>query len=169
MQELAIFRHAEAEPWTQGCEDFPRKLASAGQKHAHAVAEWVDENLDLPQSILCSPAQRTRETLAPLLSLHPELDALVRFVPQIYGASTSTLNTLLDHAFADSERVMMIGHNPGFERLLFDVIASSEYDKIRRMSPGTLALVEFKEGWPASAGSGILKHVVRGKHLWSTQ
>ena len=121
--------------------------------------------MDLPQSILCSPSQRTRETLAPLLSIHSELDALVSFVPQIYGASTSTLTTLLDHAFTESDRLMIIGHNPGFERLLFDVIASSEFDKIRRMGTGTLAVVEFKEGWPVGAGSGVLKHVVRGKHL----
>ncbi len=165
MQTLSILRHAKAEPWTPGCDDFPRRLSGKGRRHANATAEWVTQHLDLPGAILCSPAQRARETLAPILARHPELDAVVRFVPQLYGASTRTLETLLDHAFATVDQVMIVGHNPGFEQLLFNVILASESNNISRLATGTLAVIGFDHGWPDDTGNGHLLHVIRGKHL----
>jgi phosphohistidine phosphatase SixA len=119
MQHLMILRHAKAVPWQPGVEDFPRALNDAGRSHAARIAHWISEHLELPEQILCSPAQRTRETLAPLLALQPELETRTSFVPQIYGASTHTLTKILDNAFTTSDRVLIVGHNPGFEMLAF--------------------------------------------------
>jgi phosphohistidine phosphatase SixA len=165
MQELMILRHAKAVPWRPGVEDFPRALSTAGREHAERVAEWLCARPLQPEDILCSPAQRTRETLAPLLALRPQLESCTRFVPQIYGASSRTLSALLDHAFAERDRVMIVGHNPGFETLAFEVLASSERDKFERLPTGTLLVVEFENGWPDDCGRGKLTHFVRGKKL----
>lgn len=165
MQQLMILRHAKAVPWRSGVEDFPRALSDVGEAHAAKVARWVVDNLDLPEQILCSPAQRTRETLAPLLSLCPELEARVHFVPQIYGASTRTLITLLDGAFASADRLLIVGHNPGFETLAFDVLAPSQRSRIERLPTGTLLVIDFESAWPGDAGRGRLRHAIRGKKL----
>lgn len=165
MQQLMILRHAKAVPWRPGIEDFPRALSEAGREHAARVAEWICERGLLPQEILCSPAQRTRETLAPLLSARPELESCTGFIPQIYGASRGTLNTLLDSAFTTHERVMIVGHNPGLEALAFDIIAPSERRRIERLPTGTLLVVEFESGWPDGSGHATLAQVVRGKKL----
>ena len=165
MQQLMILRHAKAVPWQPRIDDFPRALSDIGTDHANKLAAWMYASLDAPDSILCSPSQRTRETLAPLLSLRPELESVTRFVPQIYGASTRTLVSLLDFAFAEADRVLIIGHNPGLEMLAFEVIAPSEYEKIRRLPTGTIVVVEFKSGWKNGSGGGILRHKVRGKKL----
>ena len=165
MQRLMILRHAKAVPWHPGLEDFPRALSEAGRQHAARIAQWICDHQQLPDDILCSPSQRTRETLAPLLSLRPELETCTNFVPQIYGASTHTMNTLLDRAFAERDQVLIVGHNPGFEMLAFEVIAPSERQKVARLATGTLLVVEFEPGWPDGAGQGRLLHVVRGKRL----
>ena len=165
MQQLMILRHAKAVPWQPGIEDFPRALNEAGRDHAARLAQWIRDHAQLPDNILCSPAQRTRETLAPLLALCPVLESRTSFVPQIYGASTRTLTGLLDRAFADGDRILIVGHNPGLEMLAFDMLAPSERRKMKRLPTGTLAVIDFLAGWPEDAGSGALRHAVRGKKL----
>ena len=165
MQRLIILRHARAVSWQPGVEDFPRTLTDIGREHASRIAEWIGAQPRLPDEILCSPAQRTRETLAPLLALRPELESRTSFVPQIYGASTRTLTTLLDRAFTERDCVLMVGHNPGFERLAFEVVGPSERHNFERLPTGTLMVVEFEQGWPEDSDRGRLAHLIRGETL----
>ncbi|HMB59533.1 MAG TPA: hypothetical protein VKN35_06460 [Xanthomonadales bacterium] len=165
MQQLLVLRHAKAVPWSPVQEDFPRKLSEAGTQHATSIARWICNNLELPEHILCSPSQRTRETLAPLLSMAPELEAVTHFIPQIYHSDSHTLETLLDAAFSEFDRVLIIGHNPGFERLVGDVIHPSHYEDFSRLPTGTLAVIEFEPGWAQDHDRGHLRHLVRGKKL----
>lgn len=165
MQRLMILRHAKAVPWYPRVDDFPRALDASGRDHAARVAGWISDTLQLPDGIFCSPAQRTRETLAPLLALRPELEARANFVPQLYGATSRTLTALLDTAFVSYERVLVVGHNPGMENLAFDIIGPGDRSRFRRLPTGTLLVVEFPSGWPDDAGRGRLVHVVRGKSL----
>lgn len=165
MQQLMILRHAKAVPWQPGVEDFPRALSSVGRNHAAKVAQWICEHLELPEEILCSPAQRTRETLAPLLVLRPELETRTSFVPQIYGASPHTLTELLDRALSVRDRVLIVGHNPGFETLAFQVLAPSQRPGFSRLATGMLLVVDFESGWAEDSSRGVLRHQVRGKKL----
>ena len=165
MQQLLILRHAKAVPWSPATEDFPRKLTRSGRDHAQHVATWLDENLDPPEAILCSPSQRTRETLAPILSLQPQLEAVVHFVPQLYHATASTIETLLDAAFSKTNRVLIVGHNPGFESLAASVIHPRHNQQMARLPTGTLVVVDFTEGWAAGHDRGNLRHIIRGKEL----
>ncbi len=165
LQNLMILRHSKAVPWYPGVDDFHRPLSDIGTEHARMIANWMCKQLEAPDSILCSPSQRTRETLSPLLSRNPGLESVTRFEPGIYGASTNALHSLLDFEFTEADRVLIVGHNPSFEMLVFDVIAQSEYDKIRRLATGTLVVVDFESGWGTGSGKGILRHKIRGKKL----
>jgi len=158
-----ILRHAAAMPRRPEVEDFPRTLSEAGRAQAAAIAQWLSDQQHLPDDILCSPAQRARETLAPLLALRPELDSCTTFVPQIYGASARTLAILLDRAFAERNGVLIVGHNPALESLASEVIAPSDHGKMARLAAGTLLIIEFEHGWPADAGRGRLTHVAGGR------
>ena len=165
MQQLMILRHAKAVPWSSSAEDFPRELREVGRVHALKVAKWMLHRLELPQAILCSPSQRTRETLAPLLALVPALETVTRFVPQIYHGSVGTLRALLDSVFAEADRVLIVGHNPGLEELVEEVIHPRHFDEFERLPTGTLAVVEFDPDWASGRQRGTLRHLVRGKHL----
>jgi len=165
MQQLLILRHAKAVPWSPAAEDFPRKLTRAGREHAQNVAAWMDQNLEPPESILCSPSQRTRETLTPILTLRPQLESVVHFLPQLYHATSLAIETLLDSTFAKADRVLIVGHNPGFESLAGSVIHPQHQQEFSRLPTGTLVVVDFPDNWSSSHHRGTLRHIIRGRDL----
>jgi len=162
-QQLYLLRHAKAEPWSPLGNDFSRALSSKGTLHAQAVSSWTAQALPLPDTVLCSPAKRTLETLAPLLSKWPQLLATTDYVDSIYGASLNMLLTLAEDAFSYSQRLLMVGHNPGFEGMLRNILQAEQAVNIRKMATGTLAVVEFSDGFKRNAANGKLVHLLRRK------
>jgi phosphohistidine phosphatase len=154
-------RHAEAESWNPLGNDFTRALSPAGNRHAQLVSAWAFEALAPPDTLLCSPARRTRETLAPFLSLWPRLLAATDYVESIYNASLDLLLNLVGDAFSYSERLMLVGHNPGVMSLLCSVLPTEQAAGIGSMDAGTLAVVGFPAGFNGRARSGKLLHVKR--------
>jgi len=163
MQSLYILRHAKAVIWTPATEDFSRHLQASGRRDAKDVASWISNNLSLPDCILCSPSHRTRETLAPLLSMQAHLERVTHFLPQLYHASLHTLQAALDSAFAEADRVLIVGHNPGLEVLASDVMHSGHHNDFTRLPTGTLLVIDFAAGW--DQGKGVLRQQIRGKDL----
>ncbi len=64
--DLILWRHAEAEVWTQGCDDMARPLTSRGVKQAARMATWLDRQLPENTRIFVSPALRTDQTASAL-------------------------------------------------------------------------------------------------------
>ena len=160
---LYLLRHAKAESWNPLGNDFSRALAPKGTAHARAVADWFNERVTPPDTVLCSPAKRTRETLAPILDLWPSLLSTTDYIDSIYGASTHMLNTITGDAFSYSDSLLMVGHNPGFEDLLLSSIKPEQGSKINKMATGTLAIIEFPDGFRGDAQVGNLLHLIRRK------
>ena len=162
-----MLRHAEAGPWNPLGNDFSRSLSSAGTLHAGLVSRWVSETLSPPETVLCSPAKRTRETLAPLLSLWPRLLAATDYVEPMYGASLNMLLTLAEDAFSYSKCLMMVGHNPGIEHMLVNVAHPNQAVSTMKMGTGTLAVIEFSDGFKQGTSAGNLLYLM-GKSAFST-
>lgn len=165
MQQLYLLRHAEAAPWGGLGNDFSRPLSDGGKRHALALSVWAAEHLALPDTVLCSPAKRTRETLAPLLARWPQLLATTDYVDSIYGASLDMLLTLANDAFTYSQRLLMVGHNPGFEYLLSNVLEADDATGLKNMATGTLAVIEFPDGFKSASADGKLLELIRRKDL----
>jgi phosphohistidine phosphatase SixA len=164
-QRLYLLRHAEAEPWSPLGNDFSRPLGQHGKRHAHAVADWATQNLDLPDTVLCSPARRTRETLAPLLAKWPRALATTDYVDSMYGASVDMLLTLAADAFSYSQRLLMVGHNPGIQAMLAAALQTGGTAGIRKMATGTLAVLAFDQGFRITTRNGRLLHLLEHKDL----
>jgi phosphohistidine phosphatase len=64
--DLIFWRHAEAEDWTEGCDDMARALTPRGEKQAKRMASWLDRQLPDGARILCSPALRCEQTVLAL-------------------------------------------------------------------------------------------------------
>ncbi len=158
---LYLLRHAAAEPWSPLGNDFSRKLSPAGTGHAQLVAGWALKTLAPPDTVLCSPAKRTRETLAPILAQWPKLLSLTEYAESMYGASLNMLLTLTEDAFSYSERILMVGHNPAIAEILINVLPQQQAASIQNISPGTLAVIEFPLGFKRGAHDGKLLHLVR--------
>lgn len=115
MRELILLRHAHAEPGNAGLTDFDRPLSPQGLAEAEAAGRWLAEQGLVPDCILCSPARRSRETLEAVLAAIGYVEQ--RLEDTIYEATAGVLVDLADR-HRDVERLMMVGHNPGFERLV---------------------------------------------------
>lgn len=163
--QLYLLRHAEAEPWSPLGNDFSRSLSQNGNRHARLVSDWALGTLKLPDTILCSPAKRTRQTLAPFLSRWSKLLGSTDYVDSIYGASLDMLLTLAEDAFSYSERLFMIGHNPAVEAMLIKLLQKNQSDNRLRMAPGTLAIIEFPAEFKREAPNGELLNLVRKQDL----
>lgn len=160
-QQLYLLRHAKAEPWNPLGNDFSRPLSKEGVHHAEALACWALDNLAAPDTILCSPSKRTRETLAPLLSRWPQLLSVTDYTDSMYGASLSMLLTLAEDAFSFSQRVLMVGHNPACETLLINSLAAGQVAGNGKMATGTLAVIQFPGGFKQQVANGRLLHLRR--------
>jgi len=162
-QQLYLMRHAKADPWSPLGNDFSRSLSAEGVNHAKLVSKWVQETLPAPDTVLCSPAKRTRETLAPLLARWPKLLSTTDYVESMFGASLDMLLTLAEDAFSYSERLLMVGHNPGVENLLINVLQQQHATNIGHVAAGTLAVIDFPEGFKRGAHAGDLQHLIQRK------
>ena len=139
MRELILLRHAHAEPAAIGQADLDRPLSAEGLAEAEAAGRWIAEQRLVPDCVLCSPSRRTRETLEAVLSVIGYVDQ--RIEPAIYEATPGGLIAVAEH-HAEVGRLMLVGHNPGFERLsaLLHSGQSSEY---RGMPPAGIAVLSL--------------------------
>ena len=165
MKQLYLLRHANSEPWSPLGNDFSRTLSKNGFNDAEVVADWAIATLQAPDTVLCSPAKRTRQTLAPYLTQWPQLLSVTDYVDSLYNASMNMLCTLMEDAFSYSDSLLMVGHNPGFEGLLVSVVQPEQAAAINKMASGTLAVIEFPEIFRRDAHDGNLLHRVRRKNL----
>lgn len=68
---------------------------------------------------------------------------------------------LVDDAFSYSERLMLIGHNPGVTDLLGSVLQMEQAANIETLDAGALAVVGFPAGFSRHARNGKLLQLVR--------
>jgi len=143
MRELILLRHAHAESSAPGQPDLDRPLSAEGNAEAEAAGRWLREQRLVPDLVLCSPSRRTRETLEAVLGQIGYVDQ--RLEDDIYEASPGTLATLVDRHQA-VDRLLVVGHNPGLERLVA-LMHSGQSGDYRGMPPAGIAVLELpKEG-----------------------
>eukprot|EP01013_Petalomonas_cantuscygni_P029613 TRINITY_DN5522_c0_g2_i1.p1 TRINITY_DN5522_c0_g2~~TRINITY_DN5522_c0_g2_i1.p1 ORF type:complete len:181 (+),score=30.11 TRINITY_DN5522_c0_g2_i1:270-812(+) len=121
MKKLTLLRHAKSS-WDDPVDrDFDRPLNKKGKRAAAVMGRFIQRNGLTFDQILASPAVRVIETLenveeASGQAMEPTWDR------KIYLASSATLLDVLRGASADADHVLMVGHNPGLEDLIFDLV-----------------------------------------------
>lgn len=139
MRELILLRHAHAEPIVPGQADLDRPLSAQGLAEAEAAGRWLAEHGWVPDQVLCSPARRSRETLEAILTAIGYVEQ--RLESAIYEATAGTLAGLADN-YREVDRLMMVGHNPGFERLVA-LMHSGQSGDYRGMPTASVAVLSF--------------------------
>jgi phosphohistidine phosphatase len=142
MHELILLRHAEAVPIEQAGDDQQRPLSPRGEQEAQAAGGWLAAHGSRPDRVLCSPTRRTEET-ARLALAAIGAAPLPQMANEIYDASPGELLALLDQ-HSDANTVMLVGHNPGIERLVA-LLVEGRSDEFRGMPPGALAVLHLSD------------------------
>ncbi|MEO7073000.1 MAG: histidine phosphatase family protein [Rhodanobacter sp.] len=140
MHELILLRHAEAVATQADTDDRDRPLSARGEQEAQAAGLWLAARHTTPDRVLCSPTRRTDETARLALSALPGAP-IPQLSTEIYDASPGELLALLDQ-HADAGTVLMVGHNPGIERLVA-LLVEGRSDHFRGMPPGGLAVLHL--------------------------
>lgn len=116
MKQLLLMRHAKS-AWPDGVDDFERPLNERGRRAAAFMADLLFEKQILPDFLLVSASQRTRETHAIMQSVWDryQVSPAVVFSEPLYEASATRYFSLLQSLPDPSHRCMVIGHNPATE------------------------------------------------------
>lgn len=134
--DLIFWRHAEADDWTEGCDDMQRSLTSRGEKQAKRMAAWLDRQLPEGTRIVSSPARRCEQTVLALgrkYKLRPEL-----------GPET-TAEVLLEAAGWPNGKsvVLMVGHQPSLGQAIAKLLGlQAESCQVRK---GTVWWIRTRE------------------------
>lgn len=170
---LLLLRHAKSD-WSKDADDHDRPLSARGRKAAPAMAHYMRGQDYLPQAVLCSTAQRTRETLDLLLAAWTKKPA-IRYERELYLADWQVLLASLKKAPARASPLLLVGHNPGMEQLALALALRpqgiAEKARLQRLTQkfptAALAVLDFDiPSWRGlKPGLGQLVDYVRPKDL----
>jgi phosphohistidine phosphatase len=168
MHTLYLLRHAKSSWADPSLPDPERPLAPRGRRDAKRIAKHLVRLGIEPELVLCSAAERTRQTLE---LVRPAIDGTskVRLEAELYGASSDELLGRLRAVPEAVASVMLIGHNPGLQDLAL-VLASdgAELGRLRAKFP-TAALATLtlpKTSWSRlSQADALLAAYVVPKQL----
>ncbi|MFM6832071.1 MAG: SixA phosphatase family protein, partial [Novosphingobium sp.] len=121
--------------------------------------------------MIASPAVRAAETVEEA-SKAWGCTFKVEWDRRIYLASSATLLDLLKELEGDPASVLMVGHNPGLEDLIFDLVPDDGSSPLRdvveqKFPTATFAVIELNvEDWAdITEGCGSLVELMRPRDL----
>jgi phosphohistidine phosphatase len=167
-RELLVLRHAKS-AWDTGApSDYERPLAPRGEGDCPRIGAWIADHELVPDLIWSSPARRARQTIESVCAAMGFDRDEVRFEQRLYLAGLGALLDVLASTETTFRRVMVVGHNPGLEDLVF-YLARSDVDvppNGKIMPTAALAHFRLPEDWNNLAnGCGELETLVRPKAL----
>ncbi len=114
LKTLILVRHGKSS-WSEPVlADFDRPLAKRGKRDAPRVGEFIARSALLPESILCSPAKRTRSTIKRIARAAGINDGVsIVYDACLYEADAAGCLDIVRALPEQFSRVMVCGHNPG--------------------------------------------------------
>lgn len=148
---LVLLRHAEPEPGGVGQHDLDRALTDRGREEAQYIGRWLCEQGLGCDSVKCSPAQRTRETMAEVAAAGcPEAE--VEIEHRLYDARPEDVLAVVREASHDASVVLVVAHAPALPAvtsMLADGEGSEQAHELlaEGFPPGAVAVLRFAGHW----------------------
>jgi phosphohistidine phosphatase len=132
-RRIVLLRHAQAGQ-SPGLPDFDRPLTALGAADAAAAGQWLADHHYRPDTVICSPAQRTRQTWHGVALGLTELAGrpsrtsdplaspnapIVHYEAAVYQHGAQELLDLLRALDPSRSTVLLIGHNPSVSQLSY--------------------------------------------------
>ena len=125
---LLLLRHAKSSWDDPSLDDFDRPLAPRGRRDAPRMGELLRHHGWHPDTVLCSPSARTRETWAAVAERLPSPDR-VSFPGPLYHATPADLLDLIRGLPDGASTAMIVGHNPGMAETVRMLAAEGRADR----------------------------------------
>jgi len=161
-RRLIVMRHAKSSWDSEASSDHARPLNERGRTEAPRVAELLVEREWQPEYVLSSDATRTRETFARMQEVWTD-EVPVEFLRALYLAGYHGLMAASGLIPEDASTVMLLGHNPGLEEVVYLLSNQS----IALKTAMAVLLENESDSWIDSLLSlrtWRLVDVIRGRH-----
>ena len=146
MHRLLLLRHAKSDWSASGLPDTARPLNSRGEAAARLMGGYMARHGLIPQRVLCSPSQRTRETLAGVVVQWPAKPEIV-WEEGLYAAPAQAILSIIQAQDDAARTVLVIGHNPGLHEAADLLIAAGDVllrERLKEKFPtSALAVIDF--------------------------
>lgn len=160
---LIVMRHAKSSWKDPAKSDHERPLNKRGRRDTPRVARRISELGWVPDVVLSSDSQRTRETAKLLKSEWPK-GTRFEFFTSLYHGGVDELVEEVSALPADIKCALALGHNPGWEGAVLWLTGEDI-----RLTTANAALLEQKaDSWKeavSTRGAWTLREVVRPKEL----
>lgn len=160
-KQLLILRHAKSSWSDPHCDDHDRPLNRRGQRAAPRMGRLLLDEGFVPDAILSSTATRARDT-AIAVARACGYQGEVRLTTHLYLAAPREYMECIALTPPDVRRLLLVGHNPGMERLLKLLTGADE-----TMPTAALAVVDTDvDDWhDVQPGGARLAAIWRPKEL----
>lgn len=156
-------RHAKSSWKDSSLEDHARPLNKRGRRDAPKVAAELIRLDWRPALVCCSDSTRTLQTwelMAPLISPSPTLIVSA----DLYHGASAEVRAAMATVPDDIQTLLLLGHNPGFEEVLYNLCGQHE-----RLTTANAALLTAQGASWAELAELVhaweLDHVIRPKEL----
>jgi phosphohistidine phosphatase len=168
MKTLTLLRHAKSAWDDPVARDFDRPLNKRGRRAARTIGrEMRAQGLEFDH-VIASPALRVKETLADVAdgygqALEPQYEQ------RIYLAAPETLLEIVQAVKDGAGRLLIVGHNPGLERLALMLTNGGDLRAELAIKYPTATIAEISlpvESWrDVREGAGTLTRFIRPRDL----
>jgi len=159
-------RHGKSD-WSKPVPDYLRPIKKRGFLESGKIGSWLQDQGLVPQLIISSPAQRARETAETLAQQMNYSIEKISWNESVYMADVSELLDAIATTPEECRRLMIVGHNPGLEDLLFYLTEEIDIPEDGKVMPtATVAVLETDLDWSALEHSSCkLGIIARGRYL----
>ena len=167
MKTLTLLRHAKSDWDDMTLRDFDRTLNDRGRRGAEAMGAHLRKMGWHCDAALASPAARVKRTIE-----GTAIDVRPRYDDRLYLADAGTILGLLQEVEGDPASVLVAGHNPGLQELIFLLVGPEHENALlaeaaAKFPTATIAVLELAiDRWTDIApGCGELVHLARPRDL----
>ena len=164
---LILLRHGKSD-WNTGADDHDRPLKKRGRNASTLDCKWLKTHDQEPHYVFASSAKRAMQTAELACEAMGIKKKNIYSRKHIYLATPEDLLYVLEDCPEQARRVMLVGHNPGLEELLYYLLNGRltipEDGKI--MPTATVAILHMPDSWSKlECGSAELEFLVRPREL----
>ena len=154
---LIIMRHAKSSWDSLGLADYDRPLNKRGLRDASRMAQWLSESEWIPDQVIASAACRANQT-ASIVTNELALETEIFETRDLYLSEYEAYLEQVSYLPNDVETVLVIGHNPTMESLVYLLSGESV-----SMPTAAIAVIQLPiDTWSdqvTSASANLVKHV----------